>query len=212
VLSVLLALEREHSELVARMLGRCAHLSSELIDEAGGLAAALSAEDTLGEDVHAGRDARRTDAGFVSASDAEAFLKGAQRDGAARGRDHVTQQYLRAAAQRPPEPVPPPVSQRLMKALGEASGPRFPRLSASTKPPRFVTALQALRRERPELFAQRMSEVAYLCNVLVAAKRTLRPADALSEVVAACSRGLERDGGSLVELGADHFFKAGWQA
>jgi hypothetical protein len=209
VLAALLALDREHPELVERTLGRCAHLSGELIDELGGLHAALSAEDSLGEDVHAGRDARRADAGFVSASDAEAFLKGASRDGAARGRDPVTREYLAAAAARPPEPQLPPVSQRLMKALGESAGPRALRLPSSTTPPRFVAELKALR-DRPELFARRMSEVAYLCNVLVAAKRKLRPADALTEVVEVCSRGLERDGRSLEGLGADHFFKVGW--
>jgi hypothetical protein len=73
--------------------------------------------------------------------------------------------------------------------------------------------MQALR-EQPQRFAERMNEVSYLANVLMAAPsregRRLRPIEALEEVIAACSRGLEH-GGSLEDHGADYFFKLGWQ-
>ncbi|MBK7863856.1 MAG: hypothetical protein IPJ65_35665 [Archangiaceae bacterium] len=209
VFAALLALDRDHGALLERVLARCAQLTAELIDEAGSLRDALNAEASLDADVHGARDDRRGERGFVAASDARAFLAAARRDRAVGPRDYVTAQYLRQAAQAAPvAPVSGP-SAALLQALGEAGVvPGRPRLPSGEAAPRFVQALNALR-DRPALFAKAMSEVAYLCNVLVASGEQPRPSDALREVVERCSRGLEQEGGDLEALGADHFFKVG---
>jgi hypothetical protein len=209
VLHALLALDRDSSELVERLLDRCARMSSGVVETEGGLYEALTAEQTLEVDAAANRDERRAELGFVSPDDARAFLAGK-----GTRRDHVTAQYLKIAAGRPLPKVPAAESQRLLRLLGSEQ-PITQRLLEATggEAPRFVTALRALR-DRPGLFAERMNEVSYLSNVLMAAGtrggRKLRPIEAVEEVIAACSRGLERGGASLVDHGADHFFKLGW--
>lgn len=219
LLTALLALDRDHSGLLERVLARCSHLASEQLEDSGGLSELLSAEESLAEDASANRDERRMAQGFVSPTDAAAFLAGARRDGAAGGRDHVAAQYLRAAALIPAAPPAPAEAQRLLQLLGDAEvlEPEQPlALPSGEGPgtPAFVTAMRALR-EFPPLFSQRMAELTWLCNVLVAAEskegRSLRPIEALQKVIDACSKGLDRDGRSLADLPADHFFKVGWQ-
>jgi hypothetical protein len=209
VLTALLALDRDDSELLERVLERCARMSSGAIENSGGLYEALTDEQTLEVDAAANRDDRRATLGYVAPDDARAFLKSARLE-----RDHVTQQYLAAQTGRPLPPAPAPASQRLLRLLGDDERAPVRKLleAKGTTLPRFVVALRALR-EKPALFAQRMAEVSFLANVLMSAGlregRKLRPLEAVEEVIAACSLGLERDGGSLERRGADYFFKVG---
>src|SRR5262249_54856995 len=96
VLAALLALDRDDSELVERVLERCARMSSGAIEESGGLYEALTDEQTLEVDAAASRDERRAVLGYVAPDDARAFLENRRLE-----RDHVTRQYLAAQGGRP---------------------------------------------------------------------------------------------------------------
>jgi hypothetical protein len=207
VLNALLALDRADPELLERMLSRCARMSSGDVEREGGLYEALSEEQSVELDAAANRDERRAQLGFVAADDARAFLRSPRLE-----RDHVTAQYLKAQAGTPLPKAPPAESQRLLRLIGQEEPSTAKLLAAKgADAPLFVAAMRALT---PERFAERMNEVSYLTNVLMAAHtrdgRKLRPIEAVEEVIAACSRGLTQ-GGSLDDRGADYFFKLGWQ-
>lgn len=74
VLSVLLALDRDHQHYLQRLLERCCHLSTEYIEDNGGLCDVLSGDEMLEEDLAGARDERRTRDGYVAPSSATAFL------------------------------------------------------------------------------------------------------------------------------------------
>ncbi len=71
--SLIVALDQSRPEYVARILDRCARVTERFVDEADELADALSAEGSLGEDVEAAREARRSAKGFVEARSAAGF-------------------------------------------------------------------------------------------------------------------------------------------
>lgn len=193
IFSVLLSLDRDHGELLERVLARCA--------------GKFESDDLVEVDAEASRDDRRAGLGYVSHGDARAFLLAARRDGAGRGRDHVTAQYLAqpVPAQRTPDA-------RLMRLLGEDEPTSaLPRLRSGEPEPRFAAAMRALREKSPKLYAERLRELAYLGNVLLAAGEAARPIDAFNRALEVCSRGLELDGRSLECVSADHCFKLGWQ-
>lgn len=209
VLAALLALDRDDPQLLERLLERCARLSSSAIEDHGGLYEMLTEEQSLEVDAAGNRDDRRAALGYVAPDDARAFLNSRRLE-----RDHVTAQYLAAQAGRPLPSTPAPASRRLLRLLGDDERAPVRKLleAKGAALPRFVVALRALR-EKPALFAARLHEVSFLANVLMAAGtregRKLRPLEAVEEVIAACSAGLARDGGSLEEHGADYFFKVG---
>src|SRR5262249_36602406 len=106
VLSVLVALDEAHHELLMRLLERCCHHASESIEDNGGLYAVLTSAEQLESDVAQAREERREREGFVAPTDAAAFL-GLARAGSV-GDDPITRGYARAqqeASQTPPPEV-----------------------------------------------------------------------------------------------------------
>jgi hypothetical protein len=127
VLSVLLALDRNHHAFLTRLLERLCDASSELIEDGGGLASALSSAEMLASDAAADREDRRAAEGFVAPSAARSFLAlaraaSAEQILAEKQRDPVTRAYFReldrAPALLPPEAKP---SRSLSALLREAS-------------------------------------------------------------------------------------------
>jgi Family of unknown function (DUF6178) len=211
VLAALLALDRDHHSLVVDLLERCAHLSSEYIDDNGGLYEVLSSEDMLEADLAAERETRRAERGHVAPSAALAFLRLARQPGATdtslSERDPLTRAYFRelsrAPAAAPPRPETPSKRRDLARLL-EASGivkEDAPRLllgadkgKHESAKPLVVVALRRLAVEAPEKFTERSEELAYLSNVLVAGSapegRRLRPLEAVEHAMACVSLGL----------------------
>ncbi len=72
VLSALLALDRDHRDVLDRILARCARMTSGCIEESAGLHELLSGEDMLEADVAGEREDRRAEAGHVAPSSAAA--------------------------------------------------------------------------------------------------------------------------------------------
>lgn len=204
VLSLILALDREKRSFLERVLDRCAQLASGCLDDLDALSTALSAEESLAESVEAEREARRTEHGYVDPRAARAFLRLARTPATANAaplqRDPVTAAYFRERTTAQPSPraptrhprtavsADPPSLPAALTALLESDPLLRPALPAAQVGPSTSLILDTLRRlheHAPAIFAQRMEELAYLANVLVAGaaqpdpgQERLRPPDA----------------------------------
>jgi len=74
LITVLAALDKEHHDVLQRALVRCYHMSSEYIEESGGLLRVLKQDEMLEQDAAAEREDRRSQQGFISPSSAASFL------------------------------------------------------------------------------------------------------------------------------------------
>ncbi len=209
LLTLVLALDRDHRAFLTRVLDRCAALASEYIDDLEALSELLSSADSLAEDVEAEREERRSRLGFVEPRAARSFLSLARMPlsagAAADARDIVTKAHLRQLAPSGAGPsAPPDADDGLRHALESARV--APPLAISSDsalqgdPTDYLAgpiaaALRDLGAERPDLFAARMEELAYLANVLLAGAavggRRLRPVEAAEAAVATVALGAE---------------------
>lgn len=181
VLALVLALDRRDRGLLVRVLDRCAAASAELIDDLEALTEVLTAAETLAEDVEAAREARRSAAGYVEPRAARAFLALARRPMIgpieAASRDANTRAYFRERARAPSAGRRVDVGARparlrgddrlgrALAALGPAPAP------ASSREP-LDRALVELGSAAPAVFEERLAELAYLANVVLAAATT----------------------------------------
>ncbi len=218
ILSVVLALDRDHHEFLQRVLEHCCAMSAEYIEDNGGLYEVLSSDEMLEADVAGDREERRAEAGHVVPSSAAAFLKLARSKPATleAERDPLTRAYFRDLR---------PVSKRAATASAPASAPA--RLDSVTRagglaevlkeagivvevaPRRWlgpggkasapaegllVEAMRALAEESPGAFHERSEELAYLTNVLLVGctfqGRRFRPIEAVRAALALCNLGL----------------------
>ena len=264
VWAALLALDRDHHELLRAILEQCCALSSEYSDERGGLYAVLTSAEMLEGDVAGEREDRRAAEGFVAPADARSFLELARRGERLETRDPMTTAFFRALANEKParlgggalatstQPARPSADvSKLLELLEDvavvearrqppmmalAAGPsaakdRGKRAGGERSKPMAVeppvlllqAALAELRLRAPEPFAQRIEELGYLANVLIAGSRGRRPrpVEALEQAIAVCNCGLERALGAdralarAVELlensPADQLFRRGYR-
>jgi hypothetical protein len=212
VFSVVLALDRDHHEFLQRVLERCCSMSTEYLDDNGGLYEVLTSEEMIEADLAGEREDRRAEAGHVAPLSAAAFLKLAKASPPEGKRDPVTRAYfrnLRPAAQRTPA-IPSRarlgsgqkahgLAQVLMDARVpiEASAQHLPMLPAKQGDPSeslLVDAMRTLADADPRVFGERSEELAYLTNVLLAGctlqQRRLRPIEAVRVALATCNLGL----------------------
>jgi hypothetical protein len=210
VVSALLALDRDHHDLLRGILERCAAMSAEYIADNGGLYEVLTAAETLEGDVAAEREDRRAARGFVSPADARSFLELARREPTSE-RDPITRAYFRELVRdaRPkPRTRARAVSAELTRVL-EAAGvvaaePAGLRALTGNVAyasdvlgvvPELRAALAQVAREDASLHAERIEELLYVSNVLVAAsrgrERQLRPPEALDAAIACAAFGLD---------------------
>ncbi len=217
VVEALLALDRFDHALLMRLLDACARATADHLDAHEGLETLLDAAEALEEDASAERETRRGRRGFVSHADARAFLthvETAERDGDALPPRH----FLTAAYFREIEPVTEqprlaadlnddPLS-KLMAT--EQANPQLPPAGAAA----FREALGQLS---PEVRDQRLAELVYLANVLVASGRGYDPLSASQAVFEACAAGLHSCSqgadpvATLTRHGADQLFVLGWR-
>jgi hypothetical protein len=227
VWSSLQLLDRDHHEDLRAILEQCCALTTEFINGNGGLYAVLTSEEMVENDVAAARADRRAAQGFVSPADARAFLALAQRGDALDQRDAITRAYFRELA--PPQPATEataeaPEVQRLVALLGDEQVVETRPLAllgsgsapVTSTAPRFEAAMRALREHDAVLFAQRLQELGYLVNVVIAGDGgpdggALRPVEALERVLRACEAGM-RDDETLERTSADQLFRRGYRA
>lgn len=252
LVAVLLALDREHHADLRRILERCAAMSQEFIADNGGLYDVLTSDEMLEADNRAVRDERRGAVGHVAPSDAKSFLELARRGlGDEASRDPVTRAYFRELVR---SDVPQTSETELARILARATSaeakarpgrtrrqPRKRLGSTDEAVPTSHTALTALepsllevalgelREHDAPCYAERMEELAYLANVLVAGysegTRRLRPVEGLELAVTTCTRALEaaleragtpgdrlRARELLTKTALDVWFRAGFRA
>jgi hypothetical protein len=259
ILSVLLALDRDHHTFLQRLLERCAHVAWEFIEDNGGLYEVLTSEEMLEADAAGEREDRRAESGYVAPSAAASFLALARTQDLPAGptaseRDPITRAYFRQLSPRTTskrnedtdtgprfstkadpllrllreaDVLPPAMSERLLTSaqvdLSDApDDAQEARASEDARLP-FSEAIRTLARRDPLLHAERMQELAYLANVLLAGcsleGRALRPVEAARAVTATCNLALEQEltrassaPSALVEQHhADGLFRMGWR-
>lgn len=238
LVDVALALDEGHHDLLSRVLERCAHLSGRDVEDFGGLYEVLSSEEMLASDVSADREDRRAGEGFVAPSSARSFLRlaeqGSIEDAIGAERDFVTRAYFRDLSEPKPAAEPENADHGLLEllkdygVLEESASPWRPRLAAgkmAESEAGFRAAMEELRAQDPKLYAQRLEELAFLANVLVAGAdpgegRSFRPAEAGSAAIATCAIGLEelakreapaKPQALLTRVPADILFRLGWR-
>ncbi|MDB4970033.1 MAG: hypothetical protein JWN44_5722 [Myxococcales bacterium] len=228
---VLLALDEAQHDFLVGLLDRCAHASQSYIEDHGGLYDVLTSEEMLESDAAAERDDRRAAEGFVSPSDAAAFLGYARVTSleklmSSSERDPITRTYFRRYERRArPSDAPSTPLAELLEETEEAA-PARPLLGAGDGGDELLVtrALVALSVRNAEAHAHRVDELGYLANVLIAgatrAGRRYRPFEAAEAALALCDRGLAQllDGSRdvaraaelLVSASADKLFRIGW--
>ncbi len=172
-LAVILAFDRDHRALLERLLDRAARQSSRLLDDLDALAEILSDAESLAQDVEAEREERRAELGFVEPRAAKAFLTLARDPLGSASRDALTKAYFRALTfplSVGPEPGQQAVPRPLLGDAKEASLPPLLRAGdgEEARPEPMIAALRRLREDAPSVFHERMDELAYLANVLIA--------------------------------------------
>jgi len=221
------ALDRDHHELLREVLEQCCALSDRYFEENGGLYEVLTSDEFLESEVAAEREDRRAAEGFVSPADARSFLELARLGVELDRRDAIAAAYFRtltpagtkAASERAASVERTRAHARveeLVTVLEQAevlqptaARPRAALPSGATRRDKPVTlfghAMAELDRTRPALFAERVEELGFLANVLIAGgayeSRRPRPAEAFEYAMELCDRGLRR---ALASVAASH--------
>lgn len=192
VIAALLELDRDHHDVVERLLEACARVSRSEIEREG-LDTLLSEAESIAEDARAEKNDRRAVQGFVSAEDAAAFLRLADQtspDALPSSTDAITRAYQRAYV-----PDTRPLSANTgLRALLEAQRPSSPPVEL-------------------DLGEQRRGELAYLANLMLASGRVEGPAQAATTVVEVMRRGIARAralGHDPDVIASDRLFRLGW--
>lgn len=212
-LTLVLALDRNHRALLVRLLDRLARVGSGFLEDLEELSTVLSDGEALAEDVEAAREERRSKQGHVEARAARAFLalarKPLEQGERAAERDPLTRAYFRelepnrqvavpaevASAQAALRALPPAIQRELKEAAADSTGlPVLDSSSRATAMSTFTDALRELSQSEPHLFGERMEELAYLANVLLAGHERdgarLRPKAAADAVLATVCYGV----------------------
>jgi hypothetical protein len=221
ILTVLLALDRDHHDFLGRVLEHCCQMAADFIEDNGGLYQVLTSDEMLESDVGTDREERRAEEGFIAPSSAASFLALARTTNladilATEERDPVTRAYFRslrtpARSGAARDGAKTCVARDTAKAANlveilrnaEVLPPSGPTLllqggadaQSAQDSGLFTQAMRELGAHAADLHGRRMQELAYLANVLAAGcsleGRTLRPLEAASAAVATCNLGLE---------------------
>jgi hypothetical protein len=243
IAAVLLALDERHATPLQRILERLWRVTSDYVYGQGGLYEVLTSEEMLESDAAAEREDRRARSGFVAASSAGSFLSLARGTDVASllarpSRDPITRAFFRGyetaaskvdaagSDESSREAEPALLRELLDEAADAAPAPRLLESGRAAQPPAqtlLARALVELAARDSERHEERMRELGYLANMLVAGVGVqgarLRPLDAAEAALAACNLGLERalvdsPAGAaerLERLSCDVLFRVGWR-
>ena len=235
-IAVLTALDQDNHSFLSGLLERLCNASSEHFEDNGGLYEVLTSDEMIEEDGTAERDERRATAGFVSQSDATAFLRlptvmGFDDVVKTKKRDTISASYFRVMASTANQRIVADQTDdadaerfnELLINAGVAERPR-PMLEAvgSENKPLFQQTMMSIREDEREKYEKRTEELTYLTNVLVSGGsylgRSFRPAEAAEASICTCSIGMDylqsKSSVSpktiLKNYDADHLFRIGW--
>jgi hypothetical protein len=208
VTTLLVALDKEHGDLLRRLLTRLRDLDDLRVEEEG-LYEVLSAGESLAEDVAGEREDRRAREGFVAPSLARSFLARARMEGLDDEPDPVARIYFREFEPRAGGPANGggPALPALPECLPGGAGPETTG--------RIATTLAGLRETDPDAGDRLLAELSFLANALLSGHgvrgRALRPAEAASAALEVCELGLDREAWDPVREGAVALFRRGWR-
>jgi hypothetical protein len=215
LLAVLVELNARDFGYFSLLLERLCTISTEVIEDNGGLYNVLTAEEMVASDVAGEREDRREQRGHVPKASARALLGLAFITNEAELcsdvlPDAITRAHLRASdsaaearADRPKKQAQSPAAlaadaatQRLVSALEEvlreAPAPRLPRMDPIGAPP-LGDALSALCAKDDARYERCVLEAAYLANVVLTALSTteapLLPSAAADIAFSLCAKG-----------------------
>lgn len=205
VLAALVALDRDHHDVVQRVLGACCRASTDQVEQAGGLQSLLSTAETIAEDARADKNDRRARKGYVAPDDAAAYLALAAAtalDVVPAETDAITGAYRREFEPQPTQVLPQ--GEVLRDLLGRAPA-KLPAQALG----KTLEVLDAQTRD------ERQAELVYLANLLLASGAVDGPAEAATLVLEVVQAGLEHARGiepeiALSNIGADRLFRLGW--
>jgi hypothetical protein len=237
VCALLVALDDRHPDLTEQIFDRLFKLVIEEVDEAG-LDHVVTRAGQLAVDAAAEREDRRASKGFVAPWVAVAFLERARTSDGDAPIDLATKVYLRDLDRSAPaDPTPPaehaPELMDVLQAAGvvpepvQAARPLLGGPSEEADPGRGLleAALSELATRAPAAQAQRVEELAFLVNVLVAGcplrGERFTTSEAAEAALATCNLGLEallgaeatpeRGAARLANEALDRSFRAGWR-
>lgn len=225
--NLLLSLQKNHSDLLESLLVRLNGITMNQIDEADGLYHLLKESEILKDNVSYERQQKRETEGFVSASSAVAFLKGIQQTPLSKilensEQDHISKMYFRnfkPARTRPAQALSPEL-QNLLSTHGVQAGtsPTLQLQAPESAASPIRSALAHLRETNRELFEQKILELNFLANVLLAghspSQKHLRPVEAMDLALKTCDQGFAYfQKNNLLQQPIDLilFFKIGWK-
>jgi len=224
VFSLLVELNELDFDRLTRLLDRCRWISQEYIEENDSLFHVLSAEEMLAEDVSAERQERKEDRGFVTPPSAAVFLRQSRSTTlkkiiAAKIMDYDSRAYLKSAEaqtddavksqtvvkssqKRPTEPTDLKVRQ-FVRTLRDAdvlpaSDLKMLSYDGAESWEHHLPLAKAMRffnQSDPDLYSQRLTELSYLSNVLIAGCEfkgsTFQPQEAAEAAFSICNLGSE---------------------
>jgi len=233
VFSLLVELNELDFDRLTRLLDRCRWISQEYIEENGGLFHVLSAGEMLAEDVSAERQERKEGRGFVTPTSAAVFLSQTRSATlkkiiAANIMDHGSRAYLKSAkaqadvavgtqtvadsSQKGPSESADLKVRQFVRTLRDAevlpaSDLKMLSYGGAESWEHHLPLAKAMRffnQSDPDLYSQRLTELSYLSNVLIAGcgfkGRTCQPQEAAEAAFSICNLGseylLKQDAGS----------------
>jgi len=224
VFSLLVELNELDFDRLTRLLDRCRWICQKYIEDDGGLFHVLSAGEMLEEDVSAERQERKEDRGFVTPTSAAVFLLQSRSTPlkeiiAAKTMDHGSRAYLRSAEAQAEAAVgsqtnvnSPPKGpsastdlkvRQFVRTLQDAevlpaSDLKLLSYDGAGSWEHHLPLAKAMRffnQSDPDLYSQRLTELSYLSNVLIAGcgfkDRTFQPQEAAEAAFSTCNLGAE---------------------
>lgn len=216
VSTLLVELNQVDQAMLERLLRHCARLSSEYIEDNGGLYDVLTSREMLAADLAGERQERREQDGYMSLASAAAFLEQARsrtlaRHVAEKQWDYDTRRYFKALGTTAGTGAPKTASpdhadsaerqqfRDLLKEAGIIEPPSVQKQLTYDGPnPEHIPlarAMQTLRWDKEQTYGRRLGEVTYLANVLMAGcpfrARRFRPLEAAQAAMATCQLGAE---------------------
>lgn len=224
VSNLLMSLQKNHSDLVERVLSRIRYATLDSIDEHDGLYNLLSENDLLEDDASYEREQRRESEGFVSPANARAFLKLIVQTplqallNPSADEDPIAKMYFRRFKPqkvRRASSVSPELMS-LLKTYGVTpeSAPKLMLQAPQEAEPGIRAYLAELQQNEEELFQRKLMELNFLANILLSGhSQQLRPVEAMNLAIEICDEGLKYVRVQKPGLEEDllALFKIGWK-
>ncbi len=180
LLNTVLALDRLDRRSLTCLLDRCCDMQSEHLEDLGHFIDLLSDEESLSEDIEEEREARRAALGYVEPRAARAFLHGCAQTYAT-GRDPLTKRYFSNLGVAAPAKFERAALHAGDDTLASRATRSHTQFSTRSLQDCFAEVFAIWQQTCPPLASERLEELTYLTNVLIAGAEREGRAFALDE-------------------------------